>query len=53
MSARPANVANIILDKVEFESHNKMESTIDKKFSIKKVCIPLKVDRIGEIIAMG
>lgn len=53
MSARPANVANIILDKVEFESHNKIESTIDKKFSIKKVCIPLKVDRIGEIIAMG
>lgn len=49
----PLSVASTILNKVEFEAQNKMETTVDKQFSIKKVCIPLQVDRLGDIIKIG
>ena len=48
----PASVANVIIDKFEFESHNKMTTTTDKKYSIQKVCRLLKTDRIGNIISI-
>lgn len=44
----PFNVASTIVDKVEFSSKNKIELTQDK-LSIKEVCIPLKVNRLGVI----
>ena len=44
-----ANVANSIIDKVEFSSSNKMERAITGEM-IKEVCIPVKVDRLGNII---
>lgn len=49
----PYSSASIILNKVEYEAQNKMETTIDKQYSIKKVCIPIQVDRLGNIIKIG
>lgn len=43
------NVANTIVNKVEFSSLNKMERSITGEM-IKEICIPIKVDRLGEII---
>lgn len=44
----PYYVANSIIDKYEFTQLNKLEFTDDKK-SIKEICIPIKVDRLGNI----
>lgn len=46
--AIPYNIAMPIVDKVEFTQLNKLEFSIEK-FSIKDVCIKLKVDRLGNI----
>lgn len=48
----PFSVANSIVDKVEYTQLNKAEFT-DEKISIKEVCIPVKVDRLGNIIKIG
>ncbi len=48
----PYSVANSIVDKVEYTQLNKVEFT-DEKISIKEVCIPVKVDRLGNIIKLG
>ena len=42
----PYFVANSIVDKVEYSQLNKVEFT-DDKISIKEVCIPFKIDRLG------
>ena len=49
----PQSVASVIKDKVEFESGNKSQKTIDGKTSIKEVCYPVKVDRLGHIISIN
>ena len=46
------NVASSIIDKVEFSSQNKMERAITGEM-IKEVCIPVKIDRLGNIIKTG
>lgn len=46
------NVSSSIVDKIEFTQLNKVEFT-DDKVSIKKVCIPIKVDRLGNIISIN
>lgn len=43
------NVATSIVNKVEFSSSNKMERAITGEM-IKETCIPIKVDRLGNII---
>lgn len=45
----PYSVATTIVDKVEFSSLNKMERAITGEI-IKETCIPLKIDRLGNII---
>ncbi len=47
--AVPYPVANSIVDKLEYSQLNKVEFT-DDKTSIKEVCIPIKIDRLGNII---
>ena len=47
--AVPYSTAKTIVDKVEYSQLNKVEFT-DNKVSIKEICIPIKVDRLGEII---
>lgn len=47
--AIPYNISNMILDKFEYTLLNKVEST-DLKESIKEICLPVKVDRLGRII---
>ena len=42
------NVADTIVDKVEFTSMNKMERALTGEM-IKEVCIPIEVDRLGNI----
>jgi CRISPR-associated endonuclease Csn1 len=49
LSALPYSVAKPIVDKVEFTQLNKLEFSLER-FSIKDVCIKLKVDRLGNII---
>ncbi len=44
----PYNVSKCIKDKVEYTSLNKIELTVEKEF-----CIPLKVDRLGNITYIG
>ena len=46
------NVASPIVNKVEFSSMNKMERAITGEM-IKEICIPLKVDRLGNIKSVG
>lgn len=46
------DVANSIVNKVEFSSLNKMERSIDGEM-IKDVCWKLKVDRLGNIIEVN
>ena len=48
----PYSVANSIIDKVEYSQLNKVEFT-DNKISLKEVCIPVKVDRLGNITKIG
>ncbi len=43
------NVASPIINKVEFSPLNKMERAITDEM-IKEICIPIKVDRLGNII---
>lgn len=43
------NVANTIVNKVEYSPLNKMERAISGEM-IKETCIPIKVDRLGNII---
>lgn len=45
------NIAKPIYDKIEFSSLNKMEKTIHGEM-IKSICIPIKVDRLGNINAI-
>ena len=42
------NVAKVIVDKKEYSPLNKMERAITGE-QIKKVCVPLKVDKLGNI----
>ena len=44
----PYEVANSIIDKKEFTSKNKIEISLTGE-SIKETCIPIKVDRLGNI----
>lgn len=46
------NVASSIVDKFEFSSLNKMERALTGEM-IKEVCIPIKVDRLGNITKIG
>ena len=48
----PYSVANSIIDKFEYSQLNKIEFT-DNKISLKEVCIPVKVDRLGNITKIG
>lgn len=48
--AIPLNVAQSIVDKVEFTQLNKVESELIYKKSIKEICCKLKVDRLGRIV---
>ena len=45
-------VSTTIVDKVEFSPLNKMERAITGE-TVKRVCIPIKVDRLGHIIKIG
>lgn len=47
-----SNVSTPIVNKMEFSSSNKMEKTITGEM-IKETCIPIKVDRLGNIIEIG
>ena len=47
--AIPYSVASVILDKFEYNAKNKIELT-DDKISIKERCIPLDVDRLGNVV---
>ena len=44
-----ANVSSTIVNKVEFTTSNKMERAITGEM-IKETCIPIKVDRLGNIL---
>lgn len=48
----PCSVANTIVDKYEFSPLNKMERAITGEM-IKETCVPLKVDRLGNIIELN
>jgi len=48
----PYSVASSIVDKIEYSQLNKVEFT-DDKTSIKEVCLPVKVDRLGNITKIG
>ncbi|MCR5298719.1 MAG: type II CRISPR RNA-guided endonuclease Cas9 [Paludibacteraceae bacterium] len=45
-------VAKTIVDKVEFTSMNKAERAITGEM-IKEICVPLKVDRLGNIVELN
>ncbi|WP_455586865.1 type II CRISPR RNA-guided endonuclease Cas9 [Bacteroides sp.] len=45
----PNNVAKVIVDRFEYGILNKME-IIDSKESIKEICIPVTIDRLGNVI---
>lgn len=45
----PASIASMIIDKQEFTRHNKTSRSLDGRL-IKNICIPIKVDRLGNII---
>jgi len=47
--AVPYSLASVIVDKVEFTQLNKFEFTDDKR-SVREFCIPLNINRLGEII---
>lgn len=45
-----ANVASAIVDKYEFSSKNKMERSVTEEMEmIKEICLPLDVDRLGNV----
>ncbi|MDM8155871.1 HNH endonuclease domain-containing protein [Bacteroides gallinaceum] len=43
------HVANVIVDKYEYSAMNKMERAITGEM-IKEICIPIQIDRLGNII---
>ena len=45
-------VSSTIVDKMEFSPLNKMERAITGE-TVKKICIPIKVDRLGHITKIG
>lgn len=45
----PYHIANAVVDRGEFTQLNKVEFT-DEKQSIKEICIPIQIDRLGNII---
>lgn len=45
-------VAKVVVDKMEFSSLNKMERAVTGEM-IKETCIPIKVDRLGNIIELN
>ena len=47
-----SNVASPIVNKLEYTSSNKMERAITGEM-IKETCVPIKVDRLGNIIKIG
>ena len=47
-----SNVAGSVVDKFEFSALNKMERALTGEM-IKDVCIPIKVDRLGNITKIG
>lgn len=47
-----SNVASSVVDKFEFSALNKMERALTGEM-IKEVCIPIKVDRLGNITKIG
>lgn len=49
----PQAVASVIKNKVEFESQNKSMKTVDGAVFIQKVCIPISIDRLGNITAIN
>ena len=51
LSVIPINIAKVIVDGGEYNKKNKIELT-DEKQSIKEICIPIQVDRLGNIIKM-
>jgi CRISPR-associated endonuclease Csn1 len=48
----PYPIAKCIVDKLEYSQLNKVEFT-DNKESIKEICVPLIVDRLGNIISFN
>lgn len=50
--AIPFSVAKSIVDKMEFTQLNKIEFA-DNKLSIKETCVPIKVDRLGNVIELN
>lgn len=46
------SVSKSIVDKMEYTQLNKLEFT-DDKVSFKEICVPLSVDRLGNIIKVG
>ena len=44
-----SNIAKCVVDKMEYSQLNKVEFT-DEKLSIKEICIPIQIDRLGNII---
>ena len=48
----PYSTASVILQKVEFEALNKMERAITGEM-IKEICIPVTVDRLGNVKQIG
>ena len=51
----PYSVANSIVDKVEYTQLNKLEfdNINNIRLSFKEVCVPIKVDRLGNIIEIN
>lgn len=47
----PHMIASMIVDKVEYTKLNKVEFSDDKR-SIKEICIPIKVDRLGNLMQL-
>ena len=43
------HVSNMVIDKYEYSALNKMERAITGEM-IKEICIPIQVDRLGNII---
>ena len=48
----PTSVACPLVDQIEFNSLNKIEKSLSGEI-IKKICLPIKVNRLGEIIALN
>lgn len=51
----PYQIANVIVDKVEFSQLNKIEfcELNGEKISLKEICVPIKIDRLGNIVELN